>query len=154
MRKVVFLLAVAVVVGFQPAEAQSPMKFFVTSAVGPDVAGPRGIRGADQHCELLGYTAGFGEFQWRAFLDVPAANGQAGEKAVERIGEGPWHNAEGVLVARTPQDLIGGDHNIVRQTALDDKGFTPYLRDGAPAPAEVIASGKPDANGLYFCFAH
>jgi hypothetical protein len=153
MRKVFLLLALSLVFGAQPATAQEPMKFFVTSAAGPDATGPRGIRAADQHCELLGYNAGYGEFQWRAFLDAPATEGRAAEKAIDRIGSGPWHNLHGVLIARSPADLAGQDHNVNPQTAVDEKGGTAYAREGAPVPADVLKTGKPDASGLYFCFA-
>jgi hypothetical protein len=157
MTKVLPLLAVLLAFGLQPAAAQNPMKFFVPSQAGPDATGPDGIEDADEFCGDLGYAAGYGDFEWRAFLDVPAAAGKPAQKATERVGEGPWYNFEGVFIAENPQKLAGvagEDHNLNRQTALDEKGFQPYSRADSPSPADVLKSGKPDPNGIYFCFAH
>jgi hypothetical protein len=153
MWKVMLLVFGLVVVGFQPAVAQEPMKFFVASAAGPDASGPDGIRAADEYCAILGYGAGYSDYDWRAFLDAPATDDQPAVAAETRIGTGPWFNYEGILVARTAEELTNGTHGINRRTALNEKGFTPYSRADSPDPAEVLKSKKPDTNGIYFCFA-
>ena len=153
MRKILLLLGMLFAFGSESAVAQAPMKFFVTGGKGPDVAGPRGIRGADDHCATLGYNAGFGDAQWRAFLDAPAAEGQPAVRAKDRIGAGPWHNFYGVLIAENVEQLLSGGSNLNVQTALNERGEPVYSAGSSPAPAEILATAKPDANGLYFCFA-
>lgn len=153
MRKVLLLLAVMLVWGTDSAVAQTPMKFFVTSTVGPDATGSRGIRAPDEHCELLGYGAGYGDFQWRAFLDAPAAGDTPAVKAIDRIGNGPWHNYEGALIAESRDALSSGAHNLDRQTAIDELGSRVYASQNSPSPADLIKSGAPDPDGRYFCFA-
>ena len=150
MRKILLLLGIAFVFGAAPAEAQ--MKFFVPSQKGPDLSGPRGIRGADDHCATLAYNAGFGDFQWRAYLDVPASGGQPAVRARDRIGSGPWYNYNGVLIAENVEQLVNGG-NLNVYTAVTERGEQVYTEGSSPSPAEILASGKPDPNGLYLCFA-
>ena len=154
MRKILLLLGFGFVVtlGAEPAAAQTPVKFFVTSGKGPDLTSPRGIRAADDHCGTLGYNAGFGEVQWRAYLDVPATDGQPAVRAKDRIGNGPWHNYYGVVIAENVEQLTAGG-NLNVQTALNERGEQVYREGSGPSPAEILASGKPDPNGMYFCFA-
>jgi hypothetical protein len=152
MRKVLLLSAIVLAFGAEPASAQAPMKFFVTGTKGPDASGERGIQAADDHCAQLGYGAGYGDFVWRAFLTTGAGQNTR-DNVRERIGEGPWYNFEGVPVASNVDELLSGNNYLNRQTALNQQGFAVYARQGSPEPREVLASGKPDANGLYFCFA-
>jgi hypothetical protein len=153
MKKVCFMVAAAVAFGFQPAEAQSPMKFFVPSSAGPDASGPRGIAGADEHCQLRGYSAGFGDFEWRAYLDAPATDSRPAQKASERIGPGPWYNIEGAWIASNPGELTGGGHGLTRQTAASELGGYPFSNASTTAPEELLLTGAPDARGFYLCFA-
>lgn len=153
MRKVLFLVALALAFGFEPAAAQNPMKFFVPGTAGPPATGARGIEAADEHCQTGGYGAGYGDYQWRAFLDVPAASGRPAVKAVDRIGSGPWYNIEGTYIAGSPADLASGNHNLNRQTAMDPLGFRPFSNQSTAAPEELLKTGAPDARGFYLCFA-
>lgn len=152
MRKVLVPLAVMLGLGFQPAEAQTPMKFFVPNAAGPEFPA-EGIEEADDYCSDLGYGAGYGDFEWRAYLDVPAKDGSIAQKASDRVGEGPWFNFEGILIAEDVAELISDDHNLNRRTALDQRGFPAYGGEETPSPADILKSGKPDPKGIFFCFA-
>jgi hypothetical protein len=40
----------------------------------------------------------------------------------DRIGRGPWHNAKGVMVAKSVDDLHCENVNITKDTALAEKG--------------------------------
>jgi len=152
--RVILFLAVLMVFAYEPATAQSsPMKFFVTSSVGPDPTGPRGIRGADEHCAQLGYSAGFGDFEWRAYLNAPAAAGQPAVRAKDRIGTGPWFNFHGTLIAQTVADLVGTTNNLGRETTLNERGDPAYGAANAPDPRALIATPGLDPNGRYLCFA-
>jgi hypothetical protein len=153
MRKVLFAAAAAMVFGIKPAAAQEPMKFFVPSTAGPALSGPRGIAGADEHCQLRGYAAGFGDFEWRAYLNVPASNGKPAQKAAERIGSGPWYNLEGDWIASNPAELTGGGHGLTRQTAVAEQGGKPFSAASTTAPEELLKTGQADSRGFYLCFA-
>ena len=112
--------------GILSAQSQEPMGFFITS-VGPgDGANLGGLEGADQHCETLAQAAGTGNRTWRAYLSTLPAGGQPGVNARDRIGEGPWYNANGQIIATNVEDLHGDiqrDRNNIRKpTAVDESG--------------------------------
>ena len=67
-----------------------------------------GLRGADKICEEIAEMSmpGSSVKEWRAFLSVSAdKNGQQVD-AIDRIGEGPWYDRLGRLVASTKADLL------------------------------------------------
>jgi hypothetical protein len=86
--------------------APGSMSFFVTSARST-TGNLGGIQGADNLCQSLGTAAGFGASTWRAYLslDRDPSNGNRPTDARSRIGEGPWYNANGVLVAQNLTEL-------------------------------------------------
>jgi hypothetical protein len=103
--------------------AQTPeMSFFVTS-VGLGKGGNLGgIRGADAHCQSLATAAGAGDKTWRAYLSVTDLNGKGAIHARDRIGRGPWYNANGVRIAIDVDDLHSDSANITADTAVTEKG--------------------------------
>jgi hypothetical protein len=58
-----------------------------------------GLTGADAICQTAATAVGFGYKTWRAFLSV--TEGPDGEpvNAINRIGEGPWYDRNGRLIA-------------------------------------------------------
>ena len=104
-------------------QAQRPeMTFFVTS-VGLGKGGNLGgIKGADAHCQALRASAGAGDKTWRAYLSVTDLNGKGAINARDRIGRGPWHNANGVRIAVDVDDLHSDSANITADTAITEKG--------------------------------
>ena len=122
-----FTVAVAVLVpGVLSAQSQQPMGFFITSAGPGDGGNLGGLEGADQHCQTLAQAAGAGNRTWRAYLSTLPAGGQPGVNARDRIGEGPWYNANGQIIAANVPDLHGDvqrDRNNIRKpTAIDENG--------------------------------
>jgi hypothetical protein len=103
--------------------AQRPaMSFFVTS-VGLGKGGNLGgIKGADAHCQALARGAGAGEKTWRAYLSVTDLNGKGAINARDRIGRGPWYNANGVRIAVDVEDLHSDSVNVTADTAITEKG--------------------------------
>lgn len=95
------------------------MSFFVTSAGPGDGANLGGLAGADVHCSGLAEAAGAEEREWRAYLSTTGADGV---NAIERIGTGPWINANGVTVATSPENLLSNDNNLNLETALTESG--------------------------------
>jgi hypothetical protein len=109
----------------QPAAAQHPMGFFVTSKTGGS-GNLGGLAGADKMCQDLAATAGGGNRTWRAYLSTQTTPAAAGENARDRIGSGPWYNAKNVLIAATVEDLHGDNrrdsNNIQKANAVTEKG--------------------------------
>jgi hypothetical protein len=99
------------------------MGFFITSAGPGDGANLGGLAGADAHCQTLAAAAGAGARTWRAYL---SQTGGIPVNARDRIGDGPWFNAPGTLIAANVADLHGDvqrDRNNIRKpTALDENG--------------------------------
>lgn len=102
----------------------APMSFFVTSEAHSGNLG--GIAGADAICQKLASAAGVGDRTWRAYLSTHGTPEQPAVNARDRIGNGPWYNAKGVMIAPSLADLHGDiqrDSNLLyRDTALTDKG--------------------------------
>ena len=66
-----------------------------------------GLLGADEICQTIAAATGNGDKLWRAFLS--ATNDGTGDSvdAIERIGAGPWYDANGRLVASGIGGLAG-----------------------------------------------
>ena len=96
------------------------MSFFVTSDGLGDGGNLGGLEGADAHCNALAEAAGSTK-SWAAYLStsmvVDRSNGRPfkitnGISARNRIGDGPWHNANGVLIASDVDALHSSEVNI------------------------------------------
>src|SRR5436189_4374615 len=94
---------------------QAPnMTFFVTS-IGPGKgADLGGLAGADAHCQQLAQAAGVGGKTWRAYLSTNAAAQGGAVNARDRIGNGPWQNAKGTVIATSVADLHSDNNKINR----------------------------------------
>ena len=113
------------------AIAQKPaanMGFFVTSA-NPKGGNLGGLAGADAVCQSLAQAAGASGKTWHAYLSTSTVD------AKSRIGNGPWYNFKGELIAQNVADLHTADKNkISAATALTEKGTAPnYLAGNPPA---------------------
>jgi hypothetical protein len=103
-------------------QAQRPeMTFFVTSVGLGQGGNLGGIKGADAHCQALARGADAGDKTWRAYLSVTDLNGKGAINARDRIGRGPWHNANGVRIAIDVDDLHSDSANITADTALTEQ---------------------------------
>ena len=103
------------------SSSANPMTFFVTSVGTGKGADLGGVSGADRHCQALAQAAGAGNRTWRAYVSTSAAAGAPAVNARDRIGQGPWRNAKGVVIARDVNELHS-NNNINQQTALTEKG--------------------------------
>ena len=79
-----------------------------------------GLTGADKICTQLAEHSmpGASSKQWRAFLSVGAGPDGQPVHAIERVGEGPWYDRLGRIVAMTAEDLThprprGADPSII-----------------------------------------
>ena len=68
-----------------------------------------GLAGADGICQAIAVDVGFGHKTWRAFLSATDDGTQNPVNAIDRIGEGPWYDASGRLIANNVAELTEGD---------------------------------------------
>ena len=111
-----------------PAAAPTPpqfpnMSFFISSTPGAAGANFGGLEGADAFCQGLAVKAGAGAKTWRAYLSQQAMDGKTAIHAKDRIGKGPWINAEGVEIAANVADLHTPEKvKINVETGMTDTG--------------------------------
>ena len=116
------MMAVSVQVMAQQNQEPEPMGFFITS-VGPgNGADLGGLEGADAHCQSLAEAVGAGDRTWRAYLSTQATGNQPAVNAKDRIGDGPWANADGLRIASDVDNLHYDNANIRYEFALNERG--------------------------------
>jgi hypothetical protein len=76
------------------------MNFFVTSDTSM-TGNLGGLAMADMRCQTLAAAVGHGSKTWRAYLSVASPM----THAINRIGEGPYYNSAGAVVAMTKAAL-------------------------------------------------
>ncbi|MCY0992574.1 hypothetical protein OV203_35875 [Nannocystis sp. ILAH1] len=121
--------------GAVPSE---PFSFFVTSlkamqelsgsqqGFGGDLRfgeeGPgAGLRGADKICAAIAEMSmpGAGSKPWRAFLSASADENGEQVDAIDRVGDGPWYDRLGRLVAADKDDLLA-ERPVGADSAIQD----------------------------------
>jgi hypothetical protein len=111
----------------QPAPPQLPqapnMTFFVTGAGPGKGADLGGIEGADAHCQMLAARHGAGGKTWRAYLSTQEAAGKPAINARDRIGNGPWQNFKGTVVATSVDDLHSDKNKLNFDNSVSERGF-------------------------------
>ena len=125
MRKAVTVIGVISVVllgsglALTQGPQSAPMTFFITSngsgegadlGVSPEPTRP--VRG-------LATDVGAGDDTWRAYLSTQGPNAV---NARDRIGTGPWHNAQGTLIGNNVDELHGMGHRFTVMTVIDERG--------------------------------
>ncbi|HEX6103309.1 MAG TPA: lectin [Alphaproteobacteria bacterium] len=137
-------LAAALAGGLSAQAQQGDMSFFVTSAGLGKGADLGGLEGADRHCQALAEAAGAGGKTWRAYLSTQGADAV---NARDRIGDGPWVNAKGDVIAA---DLaaLHGENNITKQTALTEKGEAVKGRGDSPNMHDILTGSQPDGTAF------
>ena len=130
-----------------------PMSFFISSGGSGKGGDLGGLAGADATCQKLAAAAGAGNKTWRAYLSVPPAFATATTPAVpainarDRIGNGPWHNAKGALIARDVAHLHNGN-NLGKETALDEKGNVVKGRGDTPNEHDILTGSRADGTAF------
>lgn len=128
---------------------QEEMSFFITSEGPGNGADLGGLEGADQHCQMLAETVGDGNRTWRAYLSISPAGDQVAVHARDRIGQGPWHNAQGVRIAENVADLHTEENNNVnKQTGLNEKGEITKGRGDDPNRHDILTGSQSDGTAF------
>jgi hypothetical protein len=127
---------------------QNNMTFFITSVGSGKGADLGGLAGADAHCQQLAQAVGAGGKTWRAYLSTNQANPGGAVNARDRIGNGPWQNAKGVVIATSVADLHSANNKISKATALDEKGQPIKVRGDTPNQHDMLTGS--DLEGKAF----
>ncbi len=122
-------------------DQDTSMSFFITSQGPGDGANLGGLAGADAHCAALADDAGVTGKTWQAYLST---TGPDGVYARDRIGSGPWYNANGELVARSLVDLHYSNTNVNKQRALTETGGTVNGVGDQPNMHDILTGSNPD----------
>lgn len=131
------------------------MTFFITSTSPGNGADLGGLEGADAHCSELAAAAGSELTDWKAYLSVNAAIDRSGDQAKvipgvnarDRIGSGPWHNANGDLIASSVDELHADTNAINKETGLDENGGMVNARGDSPNLHDILTGSDP--SGMY-----
>jgi hypothetical protein len=129
------------------APTSQPMSFFVTSQT--SVTGNLGgLSGADALCNRLATSVGHGNRFWAAYLSVErdASSNNQSTNAKDRIGTGPWYNANGSLVANNLAELHSrtGDASLF----IDERGQRINGQwTGSPSPIQHDILTGSNADG-------
>jgi hypothetical protein len=132
---------------------QQPISFFITSVGKAEGGNLGGLTGADEHCRTLAQAAGAArDVTWHAYLSAAPAGGQPGVNARDRIGQGPWYNAKGALIAANIADLHGDiqrDRNSInKEFALNEKGAPVNGRGDQPNQHDILTGSDSHGRAL------
>lgn len=134
--------------------ASNSMSFFVTSHGGGDGANYGGLKGADKHCQTLADSVGGGNKTWRAYLSTSGKidfknpkNNVNAVHARDRIGNGPWYNAKGVLIAQNNKQLHSNNH-INKNNSLSEKGMLVNGRGDKPNKHDILTGSRSDGTAF------
>jgi hypothetical protein len=128
--------------------AKSVMTFFVTSRGSGKGGDLGGLSGADAHCQALAKAEGAGDHTWRAYLSASEASGQPGVNARDRIGKGPWYNAEGELVAANVEELHGAGSKVDKTMAVTERLDSVNGVGDTPNAHDILTGSRPDGTAF------
>jgi hypothetical protein len=130
-------------------QAQDPlMSFFITSSGPGDGANLGGLEGADAHCQSLADAVGAGDKTWRAYLSASATDNRPAVNARDRIGSGPWYNANGVQVAANVVDLHSANNRLSKENSLSERGEVINGRGDSPNMHDILTGSTSDGRAV------
>jgi hypothetical protein len=128
--------------------AKSVTRFFVTSTgmgKGGDLGG---LGGADARCQSLANAEGAGDHRWRAYLSTAATATQPAVNARDRIGNGPWYNAAGELVATNIEQLHSARSLVNKETALTERADPVNGVEDTPNRHDILTGSRRDGTAF------
>ena len=134
-------LILALTMGLTGITQDNAMSFFITSAGPGDGANLGSLDGADRHCTMLAEDAGSSGKTWRAYLST---DGATGTNARDRIGSGPWFNADGVQIAGSVDELHYSNAALTKQTQLNENGEITNGRGDDPNRHDILTGSQLD----------
>lgn len=147
---IIFLTAILISITFKAqAAGEHSMSFFVTSKSIGNGGNLGGLAGGDTHCAKLAKAAGSTGQIWRAYLSTQSKDGKTrGKSARDRIGIGPWYNANGELIA-SDLDQLHIMPNLVKRTAVDEYGNAIKGRGDKPNEHDILTGSKDDGTAYF-----
>lgn len=139
-RSALVLAGVFFIAGSAAAQDTS-LSFFITSQGSGDGANLGGLAGADMICKSLATAVGQGDKDWKAYLSTIGAGGV---NARDRIGAGPWYNANGVMVASSVADLHSDNNKLSKENSLTEGGMVVNGRGDSPNQHDIITGTNLD----------
>jgi hypothetical protein len=137
----VFAAVIVCALAVGPAAAQdNEMSFFITGTNPGNGADFGGLSGADAHCQSLAGAAGAGGKTWRAYLSASSPL----VHARDRIGEGPWYNANGDMVAANLDDLHFNNMNLNKDMSISESGSLINGVGDQPNQHDILTGSNPD----------
>lgn len=104
-----------------------------------------GLKGADKICTTIAETSMPGNGKtWRAFLSATKGQDGAEVNAIDRIGEGPWYDRTGRLLAANKADLVNVRPQGADPAIIDDLPN----EDGVPNHEPVPGEGEVDNHDM------
>ena len=145
MHFVIGVIAVTLLGSGLALAQENPMTFFVTSTGPGEGSDLGGLAGADAHCQMLAAAEDAGDRTWRAYLSTQGPNAV---NARDRIGAGPWHNAQGVLVGTDADEMHGMGHRFNFARMLDEGGNLIPGGGFSPNRHDVLTGSQPDGTAF------
>lgn len=114
-----------------------------------------GLSGGDEICRQIAETSmpGSGAKTWRAFLSVTKDASGKPVNAIDRVGEGPWYDRLGRLVAMNKADLAmtrpKGAHMAIINDLPNEDGVPNHAPEGMQVDNHDILTGTGPAGLLY-----
>lgn len=124
------------------------LSFFITSTGTGNGAYLGGLAGADMHCAVLAQAAGVTGKTWAAYLSTQARGGMPAVNARDRIGTGPWFNANGVQVAANVNDLHSDNNQLSKENSLTETGAVVNGRGDSPNQHDILTGSDSDGNAF------
>jgi hypothetical protein len=127
---------------------KSVTRFFITSRGSGNGGDLGGLAGADAHCQMLADAEGSGDHTWRAYLSTSASDGQPAIHARDRIGPGPWYNANGELIAANVEELHGDASRISKETTVTERLDQVNGVGDSPNMHDILTGSQPDGTAF------
>ena len=132
------LIVASLALAQQPA---GPLSFFLTSAGSGNGADLGGLEGADAICQDLAESVDAGDLTWHAYLST---QGDDAVNARDRIGSGPWFNANGNRIAADVNQLHSVQNRVSAYTAVDQHGRTIPGSGNVPNRHDILTGSQTD----------
>ncbi len=150
MKKAISVALTTLALGISGATMaqDNSLSFFITSAGTGNGANLGGLAGADMHCAILAQAAGVTGKTWAAYLSAQARNGMPAVNARDRIGTGPWFNANGVQVAANVADLHSDSNELNKENSLTESGEMVNGRGDSPNQHDILTGTNADGTAF------
>ena len=142
MKSLTRIISIATLLSLSGFASAQDMSFFLTSYGPGDGANLGGLEGADAHCTMLAEAAGAGGKTWRAYLST--SGGDEPVNARDRIGDGPWYNFEGVVVAENVDDLHSDNNKLSKENSVSEGGEMINGRGDSPNRHDILTGSTLD----------